>query len=507
MSTRSYIVDLLEPLQAAEAFEEHQKTGCLVLLTPDELTSGTRVRMRFFLPEGHGTTLSLKVVERRGQGCYAVKLPKNDDAQWLLERLKEHLDRVGRVRHKGERPAGAELTETTGDVGADNLKKGRPAAAQAPRPEPPKPRPEPPKPRPEPPKPRPEPPKPRPEPQAPRPEPPKPRPEPPKPRPEPQAPKPEPPKPRPEPQAPKPEPPKPRPEPPKPRPEPAPKVEPLVQAAGAQALVAAAMEKAKARAEQQRGSDANVTQPLFLGEKPEPLDLAAAVAATTRGRSAQDPDVLEKAEALAPSQQELVLNLSKLEALARKSEEMLRPAGVTMEVRPQGAGPAFSEATGEKTIDVREAGPVPVNATAPPAPGAASSASEQVRKLPAAKKKKLAISGDLEQRRALVRDPDASIHLWVLKNPALTEEEAAECAALPGLAPEALTFLLQNRKWATSAKVAFQLACNPNTPSVSLGNILAVLPSALLSQLAESGTVGAGVVAAARHVLVERTGR
>ena len=437
MSTRSYIVDLLEPLQAAEAFEEHQKTGCLVLLTPDELTSGTRVRMRFFLPEGHGTTLSLKVVERRGQGCYAVKLPKNDDAQWLLERLKEHLDRVGRVRHKGERPAGAELTETTGDVGADNLKKGRPAAAQAPRPEPPKP----------------------------------------------------------------------RPEPPKPRPEPAPKVEPLVQAAGAQALVAAAMEKAKARAEQQRGSDANVTQPLFLGEKPEPLDLAAAVAATTRGRSAQDPDVLEKAEALAPSQQELVLNLSKLEALARKSEEMLRPAGVTMEVRPQGAGPAFSEATGEKTIDVREAGPVPVNATAPPAPGAASSASEQVRKLPAAKKKKLAISGDLEQRRALVRDPDASIHLWVLKNPALTEEEAAECAALPGLAPEALTFLLQNRKWATSAKVAFQLACNPNTPSVSLGNILAVLPSALLSQLAESGTVGAGVVAAARHVLVERTGR
>lgn len=181
---------------------------------------------------------------------------------------------------------------------------------------------------------------------------------------------------------------------------------------------------------------------------------------------------------------------------------------------PPAAGPSASSAAGPETLPgvgsptlpvsvagAGQAGPAPIPAAPRPL------APEELWRLPDNKKKKLAISGELEQRRILARDPDKAIHLWVLKNPALTEDEAAELAMLESLSPEALTFLLQNRRWATSQRVAFNLARNPNVPSQSLPNVLAVMSKDVLKKFLETPGLPPLVEHLARKVWMDRLGK
>ncbi len=130
---------------------------------------------------------------------------------------------------------------------------------------------------------------------------------------------------------------------------------------------------------------------------------------------------------------------------------------------------------------------------------------EQIAGLSDKQKKKLAISAGEQERRLLMTEPDQSLHLWVLKNPGLTEAEVVDFAANSLLSPDALNFLLQNRRWGTSAAVAEQLVANPNTPPEAIPNLLTVLPQAKLKQLAESPGVRHLVARQARRVLMERS--
>ena len=104
-----------------------------------------------------------------------------------------------------------------------------------------------------------------------------------------------------------------------------------------------------------------------------------------------------------------------------------------------------------------------------------------------------------------MQDVEQPIHLWVLKNPEVTEGEVLEYSKMSTISPEALTFLLQNRKWATTPKIVLNLALNPLTPPEAIPNLLTVLPSEVLKSIVAMDDVRHLVSRQARRVLMERT--
>lgn len=147
----------------------------------------------------------------------------------------------------------------------------------------------------------------------------------------------------------------------------------------------------------------------------------------------------------------------------------------------------------------------PDSAEADSAAGAQASAEARIGALSANQKKKLAISGNRQARIILMKDEDRSLHVWVMKNPGLTEEEVSAFSAMDTLSPDALTFLLQSRRWGTSAGVINNLVLNPQTPPEAIPNLLSFLSVAELKKIVETPGVRHLVARQARRTLMERS--
>jgi hypothetical protein len=199
-----------------------------------------------------------------------------------------------------------------------------------------------------------------------------------------------------------------------------------------------------------------------------------------------------------PDEEELRRRVAELDRLV--AEAGAKP-GETLQAAPPVAAAVpvnLADTKGAEQEDGKE--PTP-----PAEPTPQPKLEELVAALSDKQKKKLAISGGEEERRLLMVGPDHSLHIWVLKNPGLTEAEVVDFAANPSLSPDALNFLLQNRRWGTAAAVADILVVNPNTPPEAIPNLLTVLPQAKLKQLAETPGVRHLVARQARRVLMERS--
>ncbi len=60
---------------------------------------------------------------------------------------------------------------------------------------------------------------------------------------------------------------------------------------------------------------------------------------------------------------------------------------------------------------------------------------------------KLALIGDTEARRLLIRDPSREVQMAILKNPRITESEVISIANSRGTSEEMLRAILSNREW------------------------------------------------------------
>lgn len=283
-------------------------------------------------------------------------------------------------------------------------------------------------------------------------------------------------------------------------------------------------------------TDATVTQPLatMRPKAPVPLKPTSATFEEEDSQPAASPlsgddsgkSLQEVAESLAPSHDDLLLSVSKLDAWL--SDQMLKGGGTsTIPVSPPTTGPPPKE----------HANTIPIPAAPDLKPGEAQDAESAVHRLDSAlaslstqetvmipveeqpkldpfearirrlstqQKKKLAISGLPEERRRLMTDDDRSLQIWVMKNPELTEEEVLQYSKMTSLSQEALGFLLQSRKWATTPKIALSLALNEITPPEAIPKLLTVLPSEVLSKLVKKAGVRHLVSRQARRLLMER---
>jgi len=118
-----------------------------------------------------------------------------------------------------------------------------------------------------------------------------------------------------------------------------------------------------------------------------------------------------------------------------------------------------------------------------------------------AEKIQMALHGTPEQRDAVLRDRDRTLHTFVLKNPQLSAEDVATIARNAQMIPEVLKQIAQNRDWIQHPLIALALARNPRTPPELAVRALDYVPADALRQMAKGLGVLPHITEAARKLL------
>jgi hypothetical protein len=118
---------------------------------------------------------------------------------------------------------------------------------------------------------------------------------------------------------------------------------------------------------------------------------------------------------------------------------------------------------------------------------AAGPVSERLKAMTVSQKMALALSGNREERFALLRDPVKTLHVFVLKNPRIGLDEVAWAAKQPTLSPEALKLISEHREWSGNATVCIALVRNPKTPLPLAVRLLDRIPMSEVRAIAKGG--------------------
>lgn len=113
--------------------------------------------------------------------------------------------------------------------------------------------------------------------------------------------------------------------------------------------------------------------------------------------------------------------------------------------------------------------------------------SERLKKMTVNEKMQLALSGTRDERTALFRDSNKTLHVYVLKNPRLGLDEVQAAAKLPQLSPDALKMIAEHREWGSNPTVCASLVRNPKTPMPLALRMLDKVPVQDLRAIAKGG--------------------
>ena len=146
-------------------------------------------------------------------------------------------------------------------------------------------------------------------------------------------------------------------------------------------------------------------------------------------------------------------------------------AGVPPALASLGELPPMIEAEVEVEAEHEEKGPL----------------SERLKKMSVNEKMQLALTGTRDERMALFRDTNKSLHLFVLKNPRIGLDEIQGAAKSPMVSPDALKMIAEHREWGSNAIVAASLVRNPKTPMPLALRMLEKVPMSELKAIAKGG--------------------
>ncbi|MDP1824169.1 MAG: hypothetical protein Q8L48_13030 [Archangium sp.] len=149
-------------------------------------------------------------------------------------------------------------------------------------------------------------------------------------------------------------------------------------------------------------------------------------------------------------------------------------SGVPPELATLGTPPPFIDAVAEVAEEEEEKGP----------PGPLS---ERLKKMTVNEKMQLALTGGRDERAALFRDTNKSLHIFVLKNPRIGLDEIQAAAKSPMVSPDALKMIAEHREWGGNPTVAASLVRNPKTPMPLAMRMLEKVPMSDLKQIAKGG--------------------
>ncbi|MBN1947618.1 MAG: hypothetical protein JW797_18280 [Bradymonadales bacterium] len=128
---------------------------------------------------------------------------------------------------------------------------------------------------------------------------------------------------------------------------------------------------------------------------------------------------------------------------------------------------------------------------------------ERIRSLGVGEKKRLALSGDREQRMILAREPLAVIHPFLLKNPRITLDEVLFLARNGQTNPEALELIAENKRWISDSRIVQAMVLNPKSPLQLTVRLLDRLPPQELRRIAKRTDLKQALLQAARRRVLE----
>lgn len=172
--------------------------------------------------------------------------------------------------------------------------------------------------------------------------------------------------------------------------------------------------------------------------------------------------------------------------------------GVALSVK---APPAPEAEALEPREDAQQAAPEPLMPSREVSDDASEDRStlfERIKDMTVVEKQRLALSASKTERTILIRDPLKQVHLFVLKNPRVRQDEVLEYAKYGGLAPQALKYIADNKTWMQSPQLRLSLVRNPNIPMESARLIMAQLQHMDLRKLMKSGAVRPDIRSLAR---------
>jgi hypothetical protein len=118
-----------------------------------------------------------------------------------------------------------------------------------------------------------------------------------------------------------------------------------------------------------------------------------------------------------------------------------------------------------------------------------------------AQKVRLAMVGDINARKLLIRDVKRSVYMTVLRSPRLTEKEIASFAKNKALNEDIIRFIASNRDWTKAYGTKMGLIFNPKCPPSQAINFVRTVRHNDLMKIARAKDVPAYVSRAAKQIL------
>jgi hypothetical protein len=113
-----------------------------------------------------------------------------------------------------------------------------------------------------------------------------------------------------------------------------------------------------------------------------------------------------------------------------------------------------------------------------------------------------AIHGTRDERAAVLRDPNTSLHVYVLRNPSIQLDEVVAIAKMRTVSPELLKAIADRREWIGRPEIALALVRNPKTAIPIALRALEFVGPADLRALAKDLNVRGPISQAARRKVV-----
>jgi hypothetical protein len=119
-------------------------------------------------------------------------------------------------------------------------------------------------------------------------------------------------------------------------------------------------------------------------------------------------------------------------------------------------------------------------------------------KLSHAQKITLALHGTRDQRTMVLKDPDKSLHVHVLKHPRLEGDEIVAIARMQTVSPDVLEMVAGHREWSKRSDVAMALIRNPKLSVLAAVKLLDKLSAADQRIIAKDPHIKSSIQTAAR---------
>lgn len=120
-------------------------------------------------------------------------------------------------------------------------------------------------------------------------------------------------------------------------------------------------------------------------------------------------------------------------------------------------------------------------------PKASGNLFDRLKTMTVAEKMQLALTGSRDERVALLRDNQKTVHIFVLKNPRIGLDEVTAAAKNANVSPDALKMIADHREWSGNPTICTALVRNPKTPLPLALKLIDRVPASDLRVLAKGG--------------------